>query len=163
MAKVILICGKICVGKSFYAEKLRLQNGAVLLSVDEITLALFDSYIGEKHDEICEKAQNYLFNKALEIIEIGCDVVLDWGFWQKDEREFARSFYESRGIACEFHYIDISDGDWRINIAERNSDISEGRTSAYFVDDGLAAKFGALFEAPSRAEIDVWHTFIREK
>lgn len=163
MAKAILICGKICVGKSYYAEKLRVQHGAVLLSVDEITLALFDSYIGEKHDEICEKTQNYLFEKSLEIIEIGCDVVIDWGFWQRDEREFARNFYESRGIDCEFHYIDISDDDWRINIAKRNRAITEGKASAYFVDDGLAAKFGALFEAPSRAEIDIWHTFKREK
>lgn len=41
MAKVILICGKICSGKSTYAEQLRVQNNAVVLSTDEITLALF--------------------------------------------------------------------------------------------------------------------------
>lgn len=162
MAKVILICGKICVGKSYYAEKLRRQHGAVLLSVDEITLALFDSYIGEKHDEICERTQNYLFEKSLEIIEIGCSVILDWGFWQRDERDFAKRFYQERGIECELHYIDISDDDWRINIAKRNKDIAEGRTSAYFVDDGLAKKFGAIFEAPSREEVDIWHRFLRE-
>ena len=36
MSKVILICGKICSGKSTYAEWLRVQNNAVLLSIDEI-------------------------------------------------------------------------------------------------------------------------------
>ena len=29
-------------------------------------------------------------------------------------------------------------------------------TSAYYVDDNLAAKFGTLFEKPSKNEIDVW-------
>ena len=40
MPKVIMTCGKICSGKSTYAQKLRLEYSAVILSVDEITLAL---------------------------------------------------------------------------------------------------------------------------
>lgn len=55
MAKVFLICGKICSGKSTYAEYLRTENTAVLLSVDEIMLALFGLYAGNKHDEYTEK------------------------------------------------------------------------------------------------------------
>ena len=31
-----------------------------------------------------------------------------------------------------------------------------GRTSAYFVDEGLAAKFDGLFEEPEKSEVDVW-------
>ena len=41
MAKVFLICGKICSGKSTYARKLMENRQAVLLSADEIMLALF--------------------------------------------------------------------------------------------------------------------------
>ena len=55
MPKVILICGKICCGKTTYAKKLVKEQNTVLLSCDEITLALFGQYIGEKHDEIVEK------------------------------------------------------------------------------------------------------------
>lgn len=40
-AKVILICGKRCSGKSTYAERLRDKNNAVILSVDEIMLGVF--------------------------------------------------------------------------------------------------------------------------
>ena len=36
MAKVIAVCGKIGSGKSFYAEKIRKANKAVVLSCDEI-------------------------------------------------------------------------------------------------------------------------------
>ena len=156
MAKVILICGKICSGKSTYAEKLRLENKAVLLSVDEITLALFEQHIGDKHDEYVEKTQNYLFDKSVEIIETGMNVILDWGFWMKEERAFAREFYKARNIECEFHYIDIRDETWGLRLRKRNDAILAEETSAYYVDDNLAAKFGALFEMPDKEEIDVW-------
>ena len=80
MAKVILICGKICSGKSTYGESLRLRENAALLSIDEIMLSLFGQHCGDKHDEYSEKAQTYLFHKSLELIEVGVDVILDWGF-----------------------------------------------------------------------------------
>lgn len=156
MAKVILICGKICSGKSTYAEQMRVQNHAALLSVDEITLALFGQHCGDKHDDYVERTQNYLFDKSLELIEAGINVVLDWGFWMKEERDHAREFYNDRNIECEFHYIDISDETWKARLMKRNSAILAEETSAYYVDDNLAAKFDALFEKPSRDEIDVW-------
>lgn len=156
IAKVILICGKICSGKSTYAEQMRVKNNAALLSVDEIMLALFGQYVGDKHDEYCENLQNYLFNKSLELIEAGVNVILDWGFWQKDEREYAKGFYKSRNIECELHYIDVCDETWRERLNKRNGGVEAGEVSAYFVDDNLAKKFDSIFEAPSKDEIDVW-------
>lgn len=156
MPKVYIMCGRICSGKSTYAEKLRKEHNAVLLSVDEITLALFGREPGEKLDEYVEKAEKFLYVKSLEIIEIGADVVLDWGFWTKAEREQARCFYGSRGVAYEFYYLDISPEEWSERMKKRNADILAGKTDAYYVDDGLAAKFGAIFEPPDKTEIDVW-------
>lgn len=155
MPKVYLICGKICSGKSTYAEQLRVQNHAVLLSTDEITLALFGQHCGDKHDDYVERTQNYLFNKSLELIEVGINVILDWGFWLKVERDYAREFYNSRNIACEFHYIDISDETWYTRLKKRNNEILAKETSAYYIDDNLAKKFASIFEVPSEAEIDV--------
>lgn len=156
MAKVILICGKICSGKSTYAERLRTENTAVLLSIDEIMLALFGLYVGDKHDEYVEKTEKYLFDKSVEIIETGIDVILDWGLWTRDERKYAKEFYSSRGIENEIHYISISDAIWKERLDERNRAVAAGEIVAYPVDDNLAAKFGAIFEMPDRDEIDVW-------
>ncbi len=86
MPKAILICGKICSGKTTYAAALREASKAVLLSVDEIMLELFGLYAGDRHDEYAEKIQKYLFNKSVEIIESGSNVILDWGFWTKQKR-----------------------------------------------------------------------------
>ena len=49
------------------------------------------------------------FDQSLELIEAGINVILDWGFWQKDEREYAKRFYKKQNIECEIHYIDVSD------------------------------------------------------
>lgn len=157
MSKVILICGKICSGKSTYTEKLKKKNKAVLLSCDEITLDVLGGNLGDDHDIISERTQNYFFNKSLEILDAGADVILDWGFWLKSKRDSAREFYSNRSIPYEFHYIDISDELWKINVAERNKAVINGETSAYFIDEGLAEKCGRLFEEPSADEIDVWY------
>lgn len=157
MNKVILLCGKICSGKSTYAEKIIREEKAVLLSCDELMLALFDPLLGDKHDVISERTQQYLYKKSLDVIAAGANVLLDWGYWQKTRRDAARAFYREKGIPCEFHYIDISDADWQKNIAERNQAVQEGRSDAYFIDEGLAAKFEGLFEQPAPDEMDVWY------
>lgn len=155
MAKVILICGKICCGKTTYAEKLCVENNAVLLSVDEITLALFGQHCGDKHDEYVERTEKYLLNKSLELIQMDINVVLDWGFWTKAERESVKEFYKSRNIECELHYIDISDETWKNRLNKRNIAVLAEETNAYYIDDNLAAKFASIFEVPKEAEIDV--------
>ena len=83
MNKVILICGKICSGKSTYAKSLIKKNPAVLLSLDEITTLFFGPYGGAEHVTILDKARKYLFNKSLQIVESGIDVIIDWGFGNK--------------------------------------------------------------------------------
>ena len=121
MAKIYMMCGRICSGKSTYAERLRKEQRAVVLSVDEITLALFDGNTGSKHGEYVERAEKYLYAKSLEILECNINVVLDWGFWTRAERDFAREFYGSRGIEFEFICIGISDEEWQRRIAKRNA------------------------------------------
>lgn len=156
MAKVFLVCGKLCSGKSVHAETLRKEHKAVILSVDEITLALFGQDAGEKHDEYAKRVKKYLFEKSLNIIEIGVDVILDWGFGTKKEREFAREFYCSRNISLKFHYIDIDDKEWERRIQERNRNVLADRVNAYYVVDELRTKLNSTFEKPNRNEMDIW-------
>ena len=156
MAKVIMLCGKIASGKSVYAEKLEKQENAVMLSVDELVLSILGSDLGEKHDEITDRIQAYLLSKAAQIASAGANVLLDWGFWTRERRSAARTFFEERGIQCEFHYIDVPDAVWRRNIAIRNQAVCAGEARAYYVDEGLLKKLESLFETPHKDEIDVW-------
>ncbi len=156
MATVYLVCGKLCCGKSTYARQLKDAHKAVILSADEIMLAVFGLYAGEKHDEYAANVRTYLFEKSLELIQTGVNVVLDWGFWTKAARCEAKMFYWSRNIDCELHYLNISDEVWQARIAQRNQSVLAGKTTAYIVDSALAAKFEARFELPAKDEVDVW-------
>ena len=60
MAKVIMTCGKICCGKTTYANRLKEEMNAVILSIDEITLTLFPEGAREMHDTYALRAEQYL-------------------------------------------------------------------------------------------------------
>ena len=156
MAKVVMVCGRICSGKSTYSEKLRTEYNAVLLSVDEIMLTVFGQNTGEKHDEYVRKVKEYLLKKIPELISVGVSVILDWGFWTRQERDFTKNFCKMRGIACELHYIDISDEVWKHRIKKRNETESGGKSEFYFIDKELIEKFNSVFEIPDKSEIDVF-------
>ena len=48
MPKIIALCGKICSGKTFYANKIKERENAVILSTDEVTFYLMDNEQGDE-------------------------------------------------------------------------------------------------------------------
>lgn len=157
MAKVYMLCGKLGSGKTWYANRLRDEVGAVVLSCDEIMFALFDGDLGDKHDEMAERIKQYFFIKSLEIVRAGSNVVLEWGFWAAAWRREARTFYEKHGVSCEMHYIDVERDAWLRQIERRNEAVRNGLADTYIVDDGLMRKLEGLFEEPEQEEIDVYY------
>ena len=162
MAKVILICGKLASGKSYYAQQIKNKEKAVVLNTDELTYAMFDNEQGEKYMELAERANNYLMNKAVEIVKADCNVILDWGFWKLDNRRHMNEFFKSKNIDFEWHYIKVDDLTWKKNIAERNEKINKGQNKTdFFVTEGLKNKLLDLWEEPKKEEIDVWYELKR--
>lgn len=147
----VLICGKICSGKSTYCETLRTERNAAVLSVDELVLPLFGEHLGAQHEIITQKAQKYLFERAAELLSLGVNIILDWGFWTAESRKFARNFFAERGFATELHYIEISADEWQRRIEKRNS-TADGLN--YFVNDAIAEKCDRLFQPPAEEKID---------
>lgn len=162
MAKVYLICGRICSGKSHYAAKLREREDAVILSCDELTFALFDGQLGEAHDTMSARMERYLMEKSVEIARAGANVILDWGFWTAQSRRDVRAFYLEKQVACEMHYIDVPADVWKLQIERRNEEVRQGLANTYIVDEGLLAKLESRFQEPEYDEIDVWHQNVHE-
>lgn len=152
MAKVIMLCGLVCTGKTTYAEKLRRELDAAVLSVDEITLALFPDGAGEMLDTYVKRAEKLVFRKAVELYETGITSVLDIGLWTRRERDDVREYFGKRGIPYEIHYISVPREEWLRRIEKRNADVKAGECSAYYVDVGLAEKSLGYFEAPQEDE-----------
>ena len=158
MAKVIAICGKICSGKSYYANILREKGNAVILSCDEITASLFDNNLGDKHDEMTKRIREYLLKKSIELVKVDTNVILDWGFWTKTDREYITQYFKENNILCEWHYINIDDDSWQKNIHERNKKVLDGTdTNNFYLDEGLMQKLLTIWQEPSKNEIDVWY------
>ena len=162
MAKVILICGKLASGKSYYAKQIKEKENAVILNTDELTYAMFDNEQGEKYMELAQRANNYLMNKAVEIVKANCNVILDWGFWKAHNRRYMNKFFESQNIDFEWHYIKVDDLTWEKNIADRNEKINKGQNKIdFFVTEGLKNKLLNSWEEPKTEEIDIWYELKR--
>ncbi|MBE6160181.1 MAG: ATP-binding protein [Lactobacillales bacterium] len=156
MCKVILICGKIAAGKSYYARILKEKENAVILSTDEATYDLINNEQGEFYNIFATRVNNYLKKKTVEIVNAGANVILDWGFWTKEDRLKISEYFKSHNIIYEWHYISIDDETWYKNIEERNKRIEEGNGgSDFYVDEGLMNKLLSMFEIPNEEEMDV--------
>lgn len=157
MGKIYLICGKICSGKSQYANLLKNEYNAVILSIDEATYDLINNEQDASYNNFVERIKYYLKKKAIEISKAGTNVILDWGFWTKESRIEISKYLEASKVAFEWHYVDVDDKTWKRNIDERNNRVQAGTGgSDFYVDEGLLNKCISLFEAPNKNEIDVW-------
>ena len=108
-------------------------------------------------------ANEYLLKKTVELIKIGCNVILDWGFWRGYNRRYVTEYFKNENITVEWHYIDIADEEWEENIKERNEKIERGFNKYDFiVTDGLKKKLLENWEEPKKEEIDVWYNFKRK-
>ena len=158
MAKVYLICGKICTGKTYYSNKLKEEISAVILSPDEATYDLIQNVQGEFYNMFCDRLLNYLNKKAVEIVKAGTNVIYERGLWSKKEREETKKFFKDNNIDAELHYIHVSDDVWKKQIEERNKNVQEGNGgSNFYLDDGLMKKLMLNFEEPNEDEVDVWY------
>ena len=156
MGKVILTCGKICSGKSYYAKQLKKELNAVIISPDEATYDLLNNEQGEFYDTFSKRLSKYLTKKVGEIAQAGATVIFERGLWSKKERQEVREYYKNLGIECEIHYIFVDDEIWQQNIKERNKQIEQGNNKTdFYLDEGLMKKLESLWEEPSKDEYDV--------
>ena len=147
--KIILLIGKICVGKSTYAKGL----GGMLISCDQLMQSMFPGGCGEHHDMLAERARKYLLGLARQCAEASVTPVVDFGFWNPATRREAIDALE--GYELDWRYLDIADDEWNRRISKRNAAIQAGQAdpSDYYVDEGLKEKVLQLFIPPTEEEL----------
>ena len=72
---MILVCGRVCAGKTTYAKRLAREIGAVRLNADELMKPLFGEYLGNRHEEVLRQVTALLLEKATECYENGVNVI----------------------------------------------------------------------------------------
>ena len=163
MGKVILICGKICSGKSYYSRMIKDDFDAVIISPDEATYELINNEQGEFYNVFSERLNKYLTKKVGEIAQAGANVIFERGLWSKKDREQIVKYYRDKNIDCEIHYVCVDDETWKQNIAERNKRVEEGNGgSDFYLDEGLMRKLESMWEEPTEKEFDIIHKVKRK-
>lgn len=158
MSKVIIVCGKICSGKTYYSNQLKDSINAVIFSPDEATYELINNEQGDYYNIFSEKLNKYLTRKVGEVAKAGANVIFERGLWSRADRLQIRAYYKSIGVECELHYVCVDDDTWKQNIVDRNRKVLDGNGgSNFYLDDGLMKKLESKWEEPCRDEIDVWY------
>lgn len=155
MNKVILLCGKVGSGKTYTADRLHKENNAVILSCDELMLTMFDECLGEKkHAETQHRAFLFLAQTAVGVVEAGRDAVLDFGFWTKDSRDFAKEYFNSRNVPAEIYYIRSDDETRKARVKKRNEELSKiTDRRQYIISEEMLVRFDGKFEEPDDADV----------
>ena len=104
---VYLICGFIGAGKTTFAKKLEEETGAVRITKDEWSIRLIgndptiDGY-AQWDQKIIGLSRDFAFYLA----EKGIDVIMDEGFWAKEEREELKRRIHAVGVKAVMYYVE---------------------------------------------------------
>ncbi len=164
MGKVIIVCGKICSGKSYYSRMIKESLNAVIISPDEATYELINNEQGEFYNVFSNRLNKYLTKKVGEIALAGANVIFERGLWSKKDRKDIKEYYKNMGVDCEIHYVCVDDETWKQNITERNKRVLEGNgESDFYLDEGLMKKLESKWEEPTADVVDVIYRVDRNK
>lgn len=154
MAEVMILIGRIASGKTHYVKELKKEKELMLLSCDDLMLTLFDGCLGEKHSNIEERCYTFLFGQAEQLIEMGIDVALDFGFWSAKSRKNVQEYFKSRKIKTTTIYFNPPKEVRESRLAKRNKQLSSSTRREYIIEPPLLEKLDAKFEEPTSEEYD---------
>lgn len=107
---VHLLCGLPGCGKTTVARRMADSSGAAILGHDERMIARHGTNPPEaQFAALAREVTEELWRDAAVIIASGRDVILDWGFWTRAERDAARRRAAEIGARCILHEVECAD------------------------------------------------------
>lgn len=146
-----LICGLPCSGKTTLAKRLEVERRALRLSPDEWIATLYGSNIsGEALDAARDPVESALWNLAARVLVLGLDVILEFGFWSRSEREEFRRRATQLGAQSELYFTDAPHEELIRRLARRNAELPPG---TFWIDEAQLRSWFCVFEPPSSEEL----------
>ena len=152
MATLHLMVGLPCSGKTTLARKLAQERSALRLTVDEWQIGLFGQDAKEpEHDARHSFIEAMLWNIASRALELGTNVILDFGFWAREEREDYRRRAKRLGASSEVHFLDVSAEELLRRLAVRNSQPSQ---ESFHIPEASMKPWIEFFQKPTPEELN---------
>jgi predicted kinase len=146
-ARLILVCGLPGSGKTTLAKQLAPEVPAVRFCPDEWKHDLGIDYYDEQRRVRLEQR---IWRLGRELLGLGQSVILEHGFWAREERDQLRLGARTLGVAVELHYLEAPvDELWR-RLEIRNELALPGTVP---IKREYLEKWALQFEAPDAAEL----------
>jgi predicted kinase len=152
VATLHLMVGLPFSGKTTLARKLEGECSALRLTPDEWQVRLFSQDAREpEHDARHNLIEAMLWNVASRALELGINVILDFGFWAREEREDFRSRAKQLGASSEVHFLDVPEDELMRRLAVRNSQLSQ---ASFHISEDMMKPWIAFFQKPTPDELE---------
>ncbi|WP_285685980.1 ATP-binding protein [Actinoplanes sp. NBRC 103695] len=145
---LFLTVGLPCTGKTTAARRIEIEHDAIRLTKDEWVKALYGNGNPPSAADVIE---GRLIRIGLRALELGTNVVIDYGLWSRDERSALRRAAADRGAAVEMHYFEVTAAEQRRRADQRQA---EAPHTTWPMSDEELAEWAAVIEIPTPGELD---------
>jgi predicted kinase len=152
IATLHLICGLPCAGKTTFARRLEQEQSALRLTPDEWHTRLFGLDLEEEeHNARHDLIESMLCEIGYRVLALGVNVILDFGFWGRSEREDHRLRAARLGADTKIHFLDVSEEVLLARLAARNAQLPP---DTFPIPEDQLKGWIALFQPPTQEELE---------
>ena len=135
-------------GKTTAARRIEAEHGAIRLTKDEWMKALFG---GDNPASASDVIEGRLIQVGMRALELGIDVVIDFGLWSRDERTALRAAASDVGAAVVIRYFELTPDEQRRRLDQR---LEEAPHETWPMSEQELTEWTATIEVPTQGELD---------
>ena len=152
MPTLHLTCGLPGSGKTTLARRLEREHRALRLTTDEWLVRIFgDDMTMAENETYRPQLEYHLFpDLAVRALELGVNVVLDFGVWARNEREDFRGRAAAVGARSELHFLDVPIDELLKRLELRNL---EQPAAVFRISEDQLRLWATWFERPDADEL----------
>jgi predicted kinase len=145
---LFLTVGLPCTGKTTAARRIEVEHEALRLTKDEWVKALYGYQNPPSAGDVIE---GRLIQIGLRALELGNNVVIDFGLWSRAERSALRQAAADLGATAQLRYFALTPAEQRRRVDRRQA---EAPDTTWPMSDQELAGWAASMEIPTPGELD---------